>query len=53
MVEPFSSCEKLAHEVDSLNDKVYKLQQEALSFSKFKKSSSSLDHIKSSKVVPR
>ena len=36
IVEPCLSCEKLTHAVDSLNNDVSKLQDEAMSFSKYK-----------------
>jgi hypothetical protein len=43
VVESCLSCEKLTHEVDSLKSNVSNLQDEALSFSKFKKSRVNLD----------
>ncbi|GJX30833.1 hypothetical protein Tco_0240688 [Tanacetum coccineum] len=45
VVEPCLSCEKLTHVVDSLKDDVLRLEDEALSFLKFKKSSDTLDHM--------
>ncbi|GJZ73127.1 hypothetical protein Tco_0637273 [Tanacetum coccineum] len=45
VVEPCLSCEKLTHVVDSLKDDLSKLQDEALGFSKFKKSSDTIDHM--------
>ncbi|GJT65968.1 hypothetical protein Tco_1017448 [Tanacetum coccineum] len=45
VVEPCLSCEKLTHVVDSLKDDVLRLQDESLSFLKFKKSSDTLDHM--------
>ena len=44
VVEPCLSCEKLTHVVDSLNNDVSKLQDEAMSFSKFKKSSINIEN---------
>ncbi|GJZ67150.1 protein CHUP1, chloroplastic [Tanacetum coccineum] len=43
VVEPCKKCDVLAEEVDSLKCNVSKLQDEALNFSKFKKSSIVLD----------
>ncbi|GJS41469.1 hypothetical protein Tco_0566512 [Tanacetum coccineum] len=43
VVEPCQKCEVLTHEVDSLKNIVSKLQDEALNFSKFKKSCVVLD----------
>ncbi|GJZ91250.1 hypothetical protein Tco_0663177 [Tanacetum coccineum] len=43
VIEPCQICELLTQKVDSLEGNVSKLQEEALSFSKFKKSSSILD----------
>ncbi|GKE11587.1 hypothetical protein Tco_1415138, partial [Tanacetum coccineum] len=43
VVEPCQKCDVLTQEVDSLNSNVSKLQDEALNFSKFKKSSIALD----------
>ena len=45
VVESCLSCEKLTHEVDSLKNNLSNLQDEALSFSKFKKSSVILDNM--------
>ncbi|GJU31887.1 retrovirus-related pol polyprotein from transposon TNT 1-94 [Tanacetum coccineum] len=43
VVEPCKTCDVLTKEVDSLKFNVYKLQDEALSFSKFKSSSIALE----------
>jgi hypothetical protein len=51
VVEPCKRCEKLTLEVDSLNDKVSKLQKESLSFSKYKKSTNDLEEIISRQKV--
>ena len=45
VIEPCKKCESLTLKVDSLNDKVSKLQKESLSFSKFNKSTSDLEEI--------
>ncbi|GJU02475.1 hypothetical protein Tco_1112813 [Tanacetum coccineum] len=45
VVEPCLSYEKLTHVVDPVKDDVLRLQDEALSFSNFKKSSDTLDHM--------
>ncbi|GKC35026.1 hypothetical protein Tco_1047410 [Tanacetum coccineum] len=43
VIEPCQKCVELTQEVESLKSNVFKLQDETLNFSKFKKSSTTLD----------
>ncbi|GKA46129.1 retrovirus-related pol polyprotein from transposon TNT 1-94, partial [Tanacetum coccineum] len=53
VAEPCKNCDALTKEVDSLKCNVSKLQDKALSFSKFKESSIALDDMLSRKKCPK